>query len=70
MLQLDAETRRIIHEKTPCRMCCHMALTYDNQRPYACQKFGFQSTNSPNLEVYCSTGMICAGYTPRPRPNR
>ena len=64
-MYIDATTRKAIHDNAPCRLCEHMALTYQNDRPYVCHKFGFMSKNYPNLEVYSSTGMICAGYSPR-----
>ena len=46
--------------KIKCHGCFYFYITYKNNRPYGCKKFGFISKTIPSTEVFNTTGIECA----------
>jgi hypothetical protein len=57
------------HRQSPdCFKCRHFKITWEVQRPYACQAMGFKSHGMPWQVVIEASGQPCMMFTPK-EPN-
>ena len=45
-----------------CRQCEHFQVTWDNNTPLACKKFGFKTKQQPSVEVLAISGRQCTYF--------
>ncbi|MBW1711788.1 MAG: uracil-DNA glycosylase [Deltaproteobacteria bacterium] len=50
-----------------CFKCRHLVITWDQDRPYACQGMGFKSRRIPSLVVKQASGQDCLVFSPKPK---
>jgi hypothetical protein len=48
-----------------CKLCKNYYVTWDNNNPMGCRKFGFKSRIMPSEVVYRSSGAPCNGFEPK-----
>lgn len=48
-----------------CKLCINYYVTWDNNNPMGCKKFGFKSRIMPSEVVYRSSGALCNGFEPK-----
>jgi len=49
-----------------CFKCRHLVITWEADRPYACQGMGFKSRQIPSQVVRRESGAPCRLFSPKP----
>ena len=53
-------------DRPDCFKCRYLVITWDKDRPYACQGMGFKSRQIPSIVVRRDSGEHCRLFTPKP----
>lgn len=67
-VDLYAEVFSEVKKGPNCWGCRYFSISWDPNRPYACDLMGFKSKMLPSIEVLRADGHFCIGFEPKPLP--
>ena len=67
-VDLYAEVFSEVKKGPNCWGCRYFSISWDPNRPYACDLMGFKSKMLPSIEVLRADGHFCIGFEAKPVP--